>query len=156
MTKYVLCRSDARDGGWSLHAPGSTDKQIADGDAPPLLTGTAAMDSETNEWTRPDDLDYAAAAVKSATTLYDLHQALIDFETFLDDLDQDPNDGDYIGTQDELKRRGTDICELPTFGGQAPSSTDEVWAWDADSLLVGTGPFREWRIVDRQDWEEAA
>lgn len=35
----VLCRSDDGQGGWSLHAPGSTDEQIASGDAPYLLTG---------------------------------------------------------------------------------------------------------------------
>ena len=31
-----------------------------------------------------------------------------------------------------------DWTELPTFGGEEPSSTLEVWSWDADSLLVGT------------------
>lgn len=32
----VLCESAD---GWSLHAPGSTDEQIAQGDAPYLVTG---------------------------------------------------------------------------------------------------------------------
>jgi hypothetical protein len=36
----VLCESDTGDGGWSLHAPGSTDEQIASGDAPYLASGT--------------------------------------------------------------------------------------------------------------------
>lgn len=31
--KFVLCRSDDGHGGWSLHAPGSTNEQIASGDA---------------------------------------------------------------------------------------------------------------------------
>lgn len=55
----VLCRSAD---GWSLHAPGSTDEQIANGDAPYLVSGDAfrARD-EDGEWTRPDDLDYDEA-----------------------------------------------------------------------------------------------
>lgn len=36
MTTYVSCESAD---GWSLHAPGSTDEQIASGDAPALVTG---------------------------------------------------------------------------------------------------------------------
>jgi hypothetical protein len=57
----VLCRSDTGDGGWSLHAPGSTDEQIASGDAPYLVSGPAEMDDETGEWSRPDLADYRAA-----------------------------------------------------------------------------------------------
>ena len=40
----VLCRSDAGDGGWSLHAPGSTDEDIATGEAPSLTSGPNARD----------------------------------------------------------------------------------------------------------------
>lgn len=36
MTKFVTCESAD---GWSLHAPGSTDEQIANGDAPALVDG---------------------------------------------------------------------------------------------------------------------
>lgn len=35
----VLCLSDMGDGGWSLHAPSSTDEDIAAGIALPLLSG---------------------------------------------------------------------------------------------------------------------
>jgi hypothetical protein len=59
-TDLVLVRSDAGDGGWSLHAPGATDEQIAEGDAPALLTGEADMDDD-GEWTAPTADDYAAA-----------------------------------------------------------------------------------------------
>ena len=48
----VLCRSDMGDDGWSLHAPGSTDEDIATGEALALVTGTSR---------RPTDADYAAA-----------------------------------------------------------------------------------------------
>lgn len=53
----VLCRSDQGDGGWSLHPPGTTDEQIASGDAPCLISGTAEKD-EAGEWSGPDDQDY--------------------------------------------------------------------------------------------------
>lgn len=56
----ILVRSDQGDGGWSLHAPGVTDKEIAQGDAPPLLSGTATQDDQ-GEWDRPDSTDYARA-----------------------------------------------------------------------------------------------
>lgn len=31
-----------------------------------------------------------------------------------------------------------DLDDLPTFGGDAPRDTSEIWAWDAERLLVGT------------------
>jgi hypothetical protein len=60
MTAFVLCRSDAGDGGWSLHAPGSTAEQIADGTARYLTSGPAE-DCRGGEWSRPNEADYAAA-----------------------------------------------------------------------------------------------
>jgi len=44
----VLCESPD---GWSLHAPGSTDEEIAQGDAPYLVSGAG----------RPSKADYARA-----------------------------------------------------------------------------------------------
>lgn len=40
----VICKSAD---GWSLHAPGSTDEQIADGTAPPLADGPWEDDDHT-------------------------------------------------------------------------------------------------------------
>jgi hypothetical protein len=60
----VLCRSDTGDGGWSLHAPGSTDDDIASGDAPYLVSGPAS--SSNGDWDRPNEADYRAAAEKLA------------------------------------------------------------------------------------------
>lgn len=57
----VLCRSDRGDGGWSLHEPGSTDDEIASGDAPYLVSGPAEWDDQTGEWSRPNYDDYQAA-----------------------------------------------------------------------------------------------
>jgi len=58
----ILCRSDECDGGWSLHAPGSTDDEIACGDAPPLLSGPSDCDPVTGRWLRPNAEDYLLAA----------------------------------------------------------------------------------------------
>ena len=30
-----------------------------------------------------------------------------------------------------------DWTDLPTFGGEQPACTVQVWSWDAESLLVG-------------------
>ena len=30
-----------------------------------------------------------------------------------------------------------DYSSLPTFGGEEPSETSEIWSWDNDSILVG-------------------
>ena len=56
----VLCRSDAGDGGWSLHAPGSTDEDIATGEAPALTSGPSGK-NRGGKWLRPNPRDYAAA-----------------------------------------------------------------------------------------------
>ena len=55
----VLVRSDQGDGGWSLHPAGSTDEQIASGDAPYLVSGTAQW--VDGDWDRPNAQDYAKA-----------------------------------------------------------------------------------------------
>jgi hypothetical protein len=49
--RLVLCLSDLGDGGWSLHAPDSTDADIAEGIAPALASGTG----------EPTRADYADA-----------------------------------------------------------------------------------------------
>lgn len=51
----VLCTSAD---GWSLHAPGSTDDEIAAGDAPYLISGPHETD---DRGPRPNDADYARA-----------------------------------------------------------------------------------------------
>ena len=59
--KYlILVRSDMGDGGWSLHAPGSSDEDIAEGVARALASGTAAMDAD-GEWDAPTEADYVEA-----------------------------------------------------------------------------------------------
>jgi|APGre2960657404_1045060.scaffolds.fasta_scaffold00356_7 hypothetical protein len=60
MTDFILTRSDQGDGGWSLHAPGSTDEDIATGDASALVTGVSRK--RAGEWLRPNARDYTDAA----------------------------------------------------------------------------------------------
>jgi len=55
----TLCRSDAGDGGWSLHPPGSIEWEIATGDALTLASGEADM--VDGAWNRPDATDYRDA-----------------------------------------------------------------------------------------------
>ena len=52
-TDLILCRSDMGDGGWILHAPGSTDEDIAEGNAPALVSGRSRRG--------PNEADYADA-----------------------------------------------------------------------------------------------
>lgn len=60
--ELVLCRSDMGDGGWSLHAPGVGDVEIADGDDLVLLDGPSEWDEEACGWVRPTEADYALAS----------------------------------------------------------------------------------------------
>ena len=42
--------------------------------------------------------------------------------------------------------------DLPTYGGEAPDNTLEVWSWDDGRLLVSAGGTLE--IVTRAEWGE--
>jgi hypothetical protein len=44
---------------------------------------------------------------------------------------------------------------LPTFGGEAPADTQEVWSWDAARLIVGSCSA-DVSIVTRDDWADDA
>ena len=63
----ILCRSDGGDGGWSLHPAGSTDEQIASGDAPVLVSGPAQWDDDEGYWERPNAQDYAEAVTSASS-----------------------------------------------------------------------------------------
>ena len=55
----ILVRSDAGDGAWSLRDPEVNDHEIADGSAPPLVSGEASW--RNGRWSRPDERDYDRA-----------------------------------------------------------------------------------------------
>ena len=62
MADLILVRSDAGDGGWSLHDPDAEpepDGEYSGDDI--LLTGTATWDDQFGTWDRPNADDYAAA-----------------------------------------------------------------------------------------------
>jgi len=61
MTDFILTRSDQGDGGWSLHAPGSTNEDIATGEAAALVTGVSRK--RAGKWMRPNARDYADAVM---------------------------------------------------------------------------------------------
>ncbi len=61
MSRFILCRSDACDGGWSLHPTGTTDEAIASGDPRILASGDAEMVG--GKWSRPNAEDYAEAVL---------------------------------------------------------------------------------------------
>jgi hypothetical protein len=75
--EMVLVRSDMGDGGWSLHAPGSTDEQISEGHAPPLTCGPSDMnptDDPDDLWDRPNRADYVDAMRALATRLAEVDE----------------------------------------------------------------------------------
>jgi len=64
---------------------------------------------------------------------------------------------DVLRAADRLDEHDSQIFEhefltsLPTFGGERPSDTAEIWSWDETRLMVGTC-IREFEIVDRPQW----
>ena len=43
-----------------------------------------------------------------------------------------------------------DWTSLPTFGGEEPADTSEIWSWDERRLLIGAG-INDLEIVARED-----
>jgi hypothetical protein len=85
-------------------------------------------------------LDEIAARIKSASTLRELCDSINDFRAASDDETDDEN---------ELKRRGVDMCALPLFGGPEPQDTTNIWSWDEDSLMIADDDG-DMKIVDRR------
>lgn len=59
---------------------------------------------------------------------------------------------DAYGLRRDATADAIDWTSLPTFGGTEPADTREVWSWDADRLLVGTGRD-DLAIISRAEWE---
>lgn len=89
--------------------------------------------------TELDVLDEIASRIKSASSLRELCDAINEFRDASDDEADDEN---------ELKRRGVDLCQLPAFGGPEPRDTTNVWSWDEDSLMIANGDME---IIARKD-----
>jgi hypothetical protein len=82
--ELVLCRSDNGDGGWSLHAPGSTDQEIADGTSLCLASGEAPGPSK---WDRAIAVRaYAGRAAPWSAELIEVEGGFRAFVTVADYL----------------------------------------------------------------------
>ena len=53
---------------------------------------------------------------------------------------------------DQIKNGDIDLTDdLPTFGGEEPADTNEVWSWDESNLIVGTCTSGI-EIMSRDEW----
>lgn len=96
-------------------------------------------------------LDAIASKIKSSEDLWDLHEALVEFETVANtDDDGVENTGRYrdADTEGLLAQRGIDLCDLPSFGGPVPRG-EGIWSHDEGHILAGEGPFQDWEIRER-------
>ncbi len=59
---------------------------------------------------------------------------------------------DQIDAGEWSPESGRDWSSMPTFGGEEPDDTIEVWSWDADRLLVGSD--FDVKLVTRAEWEQ--
>lgn len=75
-----------------------------------------------------------ANAIAIATNLRALCQAL-----------NDHNDADV------RLESVVDLCNLPTYGGEAPADTNGIWSWDADSILVFCSHDSTYRVTSRNE-----
>jgi hypothetical protein len=93
-------------------------------------------------------LDTVANEILSATNLHNLLHELKEFYTTCQKNEDEDGYPNPLNCEDELRWRSIDLCELPTFGGTTPRSTEGVWSWDEDSKLVGNC-IDDFEIVDR-------
>jgi hypothetical protein len=68
--ELVMCRADGG-GGWSFHAPDSTDEAIATGAAEVLISGTAEWDDEVGDWDRPTKTDELEARIALVNEMWE-------------------------------------------------------------------------------------
>ena len=50
-----------------------------------------------------------------------------------------------------LDKHGQWRGDLPTFGGDEPNDTSEIWSWDNTRLIVGTCN-NDLEIINRNEW----
>lgn len=98
--------------------------------------------------TTEEKLDQIAEKIKNATSLHNLANALVEWETAIA-ADENCDTAFQLDSESEMWDRGIDICMLPTFGPE-PKSTVEVWSWDKDSVLVGWSS-QGYEIINRPE-----
>lgn len=57
-----------------------------------------------------------------------------------------------VGLPYHIPSGGIDWASLPTFGGDEPADTTEIWSWDETRLLVGESAATL-QIVNRADYD---
>ena len=70
--------------------------------------------------------------------------------TDLDDLTEALNNEIRLGADEQ--EFGIKLTELPVFGGPEPSTTENVWSWDADRVLIAdeyAPEGEQWHLVPR-------
>jgi hypothetical protein len=105
-----------------------------------------------------DDPDYCklsklATKTRSSRNLRQLRRTLVAFDEFA----RECHDERYMMSSDDDPGFNAEatfvefgLDPLPTFGGRKPRNTSSVRSWDADNLLIGNGPCRNWRIIKRK------
>ena len=73
-------------------------------------------------------------------------------DELFDFLKTNPTAEDAISLGLPVAHGELDWTSLPTFGGDEPSDTSEVWSWDEDRLIVGTGA-NNIEIMERDEWQ---
>ena len=116
------------------------------------LTGYDAIEyaertgAELHKYTDPTEEERHGITLDEAREIADEDPSLIwteveghDAPTTLDELLALLR-ADTIWAGAPMRHGDLDTTSLPTFGGAEPVSTEGVWSWDADRLIVGTCP----------------
>lgn len=96
--------------------------------------------------------DIKKTVINSATVLEELvyngefsdelHE--VDFSTVVPDISSLENLRDVLNAR---ALNGFDVSSLPTFGGDTPEDTHEVYSWDEENVLIWDGD--NWEIAAR-------
>lgn len=123
------------------------------------VTGDDINDALDQPQSDLDDLIYAQK--QEVTELIERHEgfsflrnSVINAESIellcssLNDFERHVKDADYAGKSSDY----VDYTSLPIFGGQEPVSTEGVYSWSCDTLLINDGNC--WQVVERDDVEQ--
>ena len=95
----------------------------------------------------------APCVISAATDISELCELLNMAEDYVRETNREmrnemPVDGE---SYDELSINDlVDLCTLPSFGGEVPVDTFNVWSFDAESVLRWNDGSRSYRVYDRE------
>lgn len=112
----------------------------------PTTTTITSLDRELSEAaTRAADIDarlrVIVAEIPAARGLAGLKSLLNEMDALLAERGA------------EYQDYGVDITRMPIFGGAEPPTTDDIWSWDGDNLLLHDGA-RGWHLESRHEYFE--